>query len=96
MNTEIAERLKSFLSQESVLCEKKGKKGKVKWVDIIPKIKSFSLNADELTLVLNAGNEDTLNPNLVITAFFEQTGTEPVFYTVTRTMIFDKNLKPFE
>ena len=96
LSDEFAERLTGFLSQKSVICEKTGKKGRVKEIDIIPKIKSFSFDGNELTLILNAGNEDTLNPNLVLTAFYAQTAAPPVFCTVTRTMLFNKKLKPFE
>lgn len=85
-----------FLSRESIICEKKGKKGKVKEVDIIPKIRSFEVKENILKLCLVAGTEDNLNPSLVLSAFFEQTATEPAFYSVTRTAILDKNGDLFE
>lgn len=87
--------LKEFLSQPSIICEKKGKKGKVKEIDIIPKIKSFSFNDNTLTLCLNAGCEDTLNPSLVLSAFFEQEKISPLFCSVKRTAVLDKNNKLF-
>ena len=91
----ILEKIKTFLSQESIICEKVGKKKKVKQIDLIPKINSFSINGNELLLRLIAGTQDNLNPSLVMNAFFEQTQTEPVFYSVTRTDILDKNLNRF-
>lgn len=84
-----------FLNRDSIICEKKGKKGKVKEIDIIPKIKSFSLLSDILTLRLVAGTEDNLNPSLVMNAFFNQTNTEPRFYSVTRTLLLDKQENKF-
>ncbi len=84
-----------FLNRDSIICEKKGKKGKVKEIDIIPKIKSFSLLSDILTLRLVAGTEDNLNPTLVMNAFFNQTNTEPRFYSVTRTLLLDKQENKF-
>ncbi len=93
---EIATRLTEFLQQDSILCEKKGKKGKIKEIDIIPKIKSFELCNDKLTLCLVAGSEDNLNPTLVLDTFFEQTVTEPIYYTVTRTLILDKSGNKYE
>ena len=76
-------------------CEKKGKKGKIKQIDLIPKIKSFELSGNNVTLCLVAGNVDTLNPSLVMSAFFEQTNIEPSYYTVVRTKILNANLKNF-
>ena len=89
------EKLKEFLSKESVICQKKDKKGRIKEFDIIPKIKSAEFKGDKALLVLTAGNEGNLNPSLVLSAFFEQTGTAPVFCKVKRLMLFDKDIKPF-
>lgn len=89
------ENLMAFLSRDSIVCEKKGKKGKIKVIDIIPKIRSFSLDGEILTLRLVAGTEDNLNPSLVMSAFFEQCEVSPVFYAVTRTLLLDKNEKEF-
>ena len=88
--------LAEFLNRDSIICEKKGKKGKVKEVDIIPKIRSFEISENTLKLCLVAGTEDNLNPSLVMEAFFSQTETEPVFYSVTRTAILDKSGNKFE
>lgn len=92
---EIHSKLNEFLNRDSIICEKKGKKGKIKEIDIIPKIRSFSLSGNELTLCLTAGNEDNLNPSLVMSAFFEQTETKPIFYSVVRTLLLDKNGNKF-
>ena len=89
------DKLKEFLSKESVICQKKDKKGRIKEFDIIPKIKSAEFTGDKALLVLSAGNEGNLNPSLVLSAFFEQTDTSPVFCKVKRLMLFDKDLKPF-
>ncbi len=88
-------KLEDFLNSDSIICEKKGKKGKIKEIDIIPKIRSFSLNDSELTLRLVAGTEDNLNPSLVMSAFFEKNGLEPKFYSVTRTLLLDKRENKF-
>ena len=83
--------IEEFLNQDSIICLKKGKKGKMKEIDIIPKIRSYKIVGDTLNLCLVAGSEDNLNPTLVLSTFFENTATEPVFYSVTRTSILDKN-----
>ena len=92
----VPEGLAEFLSSESILCEKKGKKGKIKEIDLIPKINSYKIENNMLTIVLVAGNEDNLNPTLVMDTFFEKTGKEPIFYSVTRTAILNKQLEIFE
>lgn len=94
-NAPLYKKLKEFLSKESVICQKKDKKGRIKEFDIIPKIKRAEFLSDKALLVLAAGNEGNLNPSLVLNAFFEETGTPPVFCTVKRIMLYDKDLKPF-
>lgn len=89
-------KLEEFLKRDSVICIKKGKKGKLKEIDIIPKIARTDFSEDCLTLTLNAGNEDNLNPSLVVSAFFEQTKTPPVFYSVVRTAVLDKSFNLFK
>ncbi len=95
-NSTVIKRFYEFFTQESVICEKVGKKGKVKQIDLIPKIGGFTANENKITIRLIAGTEDNLNPSLVMSAFFEQTEAEPVFYTVKRTAILDKNLNLFK
>lgn len=91
---EIKEKLTEFLNRDSIICEKKGKKGKIKQIDIIPKINRFSFDSDSLILCLTAGNEDNLNPTLIMDKFFEE--NEKVFYSVTRTAIFNKQNELFK
>ena len=94
-NAPLYKKLKEFLSKESVICRKKDKKGRLKEFDIIPKIKRTEISDEKALLVLSAGNEGNLNPSLILNAFFEETGTTPVFCTVKRLMLYDKDLKPF-
>ena len=84
-----------FFKKESISCAKKTKKGGVKDIDIAPLIKKAEINDNKLTLILSAGNENNLNPSLVMTAFFEFCGVEPIYYEVTRKMIYNKNLEEF-
>ena len=92
----IKEKLTEFLSRDSIICEKKGKKGKIKEIDIIPKIASFSFQNDKLVLCLTAGNEDNLNPSLVMDTFFAQCEIAPVYYTVSITMIYKRDGAEFK
>ena len=95
-NAHLYEKLKEFLSRESVICQKKDKKGRIKEFDIIPKIKSAEFAGDKALLTRSAGNEGNLNPSLVLSAFFEEMNISPVFCSVKRLMLFDKDLKPFK
>lgn len=90
-----AEKINEFFAKESIICQKKTKKGGMKDIDIAPLIKKAELNGNELTLILTAGNENNLNPSLVMTAFYDFCGCEPDFYDVTRVMIYDKDLNQF-
>ena len=77
---------------------KKTKKGGIKELDVADKIRGFSLDAKEgntlLTITLPAGSTENLNPELYLTAFFEQSG-KYYCYTVNRTAILDTNGKLF-
>ncbi len=95
-NASLYKRLEEFLKSESVICLKKDKKGRMKEFDIIPKIKSVSVFDEKAVLILSAGNDGNLNPSLCMSAFFENTNTTPVFYSVKRTMIYDNNMEEFK
>ena len=95
-NDDTKNALEAFLNSESVICEKVGKKGKVKEIDLIPKIKEYKIDSDTITLVLVAGSEDNLNPTLVMDTFFERTATDKIYYTVLRTAILDKQGNDFK
>lgn len=89
------EKLLEFFSRDSVLCEKKGKKGRIKEIDIVPKIRESRVEDNRIILILAAGSEDNLNPTLVMDVFFESYGLSPLFYTVTRNKIYDKQGNTF-
>ncbi len=89
-----AESLKQFLSQPSIVTEKKTKKGKFKEIDMVPFIKDYTVTADDsvcLDITLAAGGENNLNPTLLLSAY----GELP-YYTVHRKMIYDKDMECFK
>lgn len=94
LEPDFALQINQFFKKQEVLCEKKTKKGGIKQINIMPNIKKAELEEDTLTLILTAGNEDNLNPTLVLTALFEYSG-QTIDYSVTRTMIYDKNMDKF-
>ncbi len=85
----------AFLQSDSILCRKTGKKGKVREFDLIPLIRRVETAGNTLSLVLTAGNENNLNPSLVLNTFFETAGIRPPYYTVIRRMLFDGEMQPF-
>ena len=87
--------LTEFFALESVLCQKKGKKGKIKEIDIMPKIRKSEIIDNKINLTLAAGSEDNLNPSLIMDAFFEKYSIAPIFYSVSRYTILDKQGNKF-
>ena len=89
-------KINEFFAKNSIFCQKATKKGGTKEIDIAPLIKKYSLGGNKLTLVLTAGNENNLNPSLVMQTLFEQAEIEPVYYQVTRTMIYNSQMEQFK
>ncbi len=95
MDSALAEKINNFFAKESIITKKTTKKGGTKEIDIAPLIKKAELCGNELLFILTAGNENNLNPNLVLNTFFESEGIEHLDYSVIRTMIYDGELNPF-
>lgn len=95
----LADTLNRFLSRESITVQKKTKKGEMKQLEVADKIKGFSVETvggnTRLFLTLPAGSADNLNPELILSAFFEG-GNDYYCYTITRTAIYDGDLNLFE
>ncbi len=94
ITTEIQEKIKNFFKREAIITQKKTKKGGIKDIDIAPLIKKAELQENKLTLILTAGNENNLNPTLVLGALFELEKIE-LYYEVKRTMIYNKEMQSF-
>ena len=94
-NDDLPVLLTKFLLNESIITEKKGKKGNVKTIDLAPKIIDFSVdlvgNDLLLSITLPAGGADNINPTLLLSAY----GKLP-YYTVKKTMVYDTDMKKFE
>ncbi len=87
-------KINSFFSREQIITQKTTKKGGTKDIDIAPLIKKSELSGNELTLILTAGNENNLNPTLVLSTLFELEQFK-ADYSVVRTKIYDKKMQPF-
>lgn len=95
LSEEISDKIKSFFAKESIITQKTTKKGGKKDIDIAPLVKKAELCGNTLTLILTAGNENNLNPTLVIKTLFETEQLEPIYYTVKRIMIYNKEMQSF-
>ena len=94
ITAETKEKIENFFKREAIITQKKTKKGGIKDIDIAPLIKKAELQENELTLILTAGNENNLNPTLVLSTLFELEKTE-LYYEVKRTTIYNKEMQPF-
>ena len=95
VDTEISKKINAFFDREHIITQKTTKKGGTKDIDIAPLIKKAELCDNKLTLILTAGNENNLNPTLVLKTLFETEQLDPIYYTVKRTMIYNKEMQSF-
>lgn len=95
LTDETRQKIQNFFAKEQIITQKTTKKGGTKDIDIAPLIKKAEICGNELTLILTAGNENNLNPSLVMNTLFEEEKIN-IYYTVTRKMIYDKDLNSFK
>ena len=97
---DIFDSIKSFFLKDSIITEKKTKKGIIKQIDIAPDILevSFFETADSvrLTLRLPAGSEHNINPSLVIKELEKHCDREFCPVRITRTAVKTADGKDFE
>lgn len=96
---EIYNNLEAFLKAQEIICNKKTKKGDIKQINIAPDIKASKLKKGDNTtlyLTLPAGSEKNINPELLLTAFYEKYSQNYYCYSVNRVSILDKNGDIFE
>ena len=95
----IMQNFSDFLAQNEIMCNKKTKRGDIKTFDFKAKINSFSLYTENentcLDIILPAGSNDNVNPELLFNAYFEQ-AAEYYGYTILRRAILDADLKNFK
>ncbi len=92
-NKDVSKDLLVFLNGPSIVVEKKGKKGKISTIDILPLIKKYEIMGTGLDIILPAGNEININPTLFCVAFL---GDKNLNYSILRKAILTEDLKIFE
>lgn len=87
-----------FLNEE-ILIEKKTKKRGIKEIDIKPYIKDLKLSRNigcvNIDVTLPAGGTANINPTLIQKAILRYYNLD-VYFDVTKTNMFDKNMKTFK
>lgn len=95
--SKLAAQINELLSEESIMIEKKSKKG-LKTVDIKPAIKSAEVkelfDAVLLDIVLSAGSTDNVNPNLFVNALSSKFGVE-YDVDITRNELYNSDMEIF-
>lgn len=94
--TSFAEKIENFLSAESIITGKRTKKGTIKEINVKDFIKSYKLLGDTLWLTLAAGGSNNLNPKLVLDCFEEKCDIKLPFAQITRTMLYNEQMKRFK
>lgn len=93
----VCEQLKKLLALDSILIEKKSKKG-MKTIDIKQGIKSYAVSEQfdtaQLDIILSAGSADNVNPNLIISAFNTRFGVD-YDVDITRNDLYDSEMQLF-
>lgn len=96
----VAEPLQSFFNNEEIIYTKLTKRGNEKKANIAPKIEKVKIFCDKgntaLSIMLPAGGEDNINPELLINTFYSNAGMEKHYYKITRTALLTGEHKLFE
>ena len=95
----LGEKLNEFLSQESIVTQKKNKKKKLVDVELKPHIRSYNVNIKEdaviLETVLASGTSENCNPSLVLGEFWKYAAIEEAENKIVRKRILDTDGKEF-
>ncbi len=96
----LSSQIKDFFNLDSITVLKKTKKGDIKELEVSSKIIRADVTLCDgntlLSLTLPAGSQENLNPELLLTAFFEKMSAEYYCYIITRTAILDADEKLFK
>lgn len=86
--SDFAQKIKSCVASGDIVIEKKTKKGGVKEINVCEHIKEFELATDtsqvQMSFVLPAGNDFTVNPVLFCKALFDKIGSPDILHRIVR------------
>lgn len=96
---ELYKKIKAAVSDEHIVIEKKTKKGDSKQIDVSEHLKDFVCTFDNdtvnLSFVLPAGNDFTVNPVSFCKALFKMVGKEDILHRVVRLKLMTKTGEEF-
>ncbi len=102
-NEEALKRIEKVLSQDEIMAEKKGKKGKrriVRETNIKPFIDKYNISIRDGVIVLNArlcaGGEKNLNPTLLFNTIIRLIDMDFEWKNISRIGLLDKDYKEFK
>jgi radical SAM-linked protein len=96
MDSDISDSLVNYLSRDEIITEKKSKKGKMNTINLAEFIHSFDVSDTSLNIILAAGGSKNLNPTLLMDTYESLTNSKLPSYNITRSMLYDNDMKIFE
>ena len=90
--------LESFMGSKEIMIEKKTKKGETKLINAAEDIVEYRINNEDntkLSIILPAGNNKNVNPDLIIKKFLSQ-NQSACYYEINRVLLLDSNKKPLK
>lgn len=93
-------KIKSEIEKNNIIIEKKTKKGGIKEINVCEHLLDFNCNFDgsvvNLSFILPAGNDFTVNPVMFCNVLFERVGMSSVLHRIVRHNLLTKDLKEFK
>lgn len=95
-DSDVISSLCDYLSSDSILANKKTKKGAFKEVNLKEFIKGYRICDSALILTLSAGGANNLNPKLILESFEKFSNIKLPFYNIVRTMLYNEKMEEFK
>ena len=92
-------KIKEIVEKGQIIIEKKTKKGAIKEINVCEHLTDFNCSFDNnelnMSFILPAGNDFTINPVLFCNVLFDMAGEEAPLYRIVRHKLLTKNLQEF-
>lgn len=92
--------IKNSVDSGKIIIEKKSKKGVIKEINVCEHLLDFNCNFDNekvnISFILPAGNDFTINPVSFCSALFESVNREEMLYRIVRLKLLTKELNEFK
>ena len=92
-------KIKEEIAKGDITIEKKTKKGAIKEINVCEHILDFNCSFDNdtvnLSFILPAGNDFTVNPVAFCKSLFDRVGEEEILHRIVRLRLLTKDLKEF-